>query len=494
MSVKSFLVQICAVALAVLSPAAIHAQANDTAVAAMIAAYGGDALGDLERIKTVSQRGVAWPGQGQTAAFVEFADDRVIKTLDLANRQGSVERWTLQNGNFYHGREIVDESGLTIIDYGAGHYTTDENGSFASAFAGDWRGLDLLIAKRIFDDPSVIKSSRDSFYAGHPTRILTVEPEEGAAAFEAFISKRDGLIRRVSFEGGLGAVDRIWSGHRSNGRFLHATASQIIADGRTIEIERLVSVKTNPTSEGFLEIEPSLTPEPAMIDTSQMTVEELAPGLFWVGQDDYSMFALHDGGWIAVSPYAGFQERFAALKEHTGFAAPLTSIIATHHHEDHLASIADAVALGADVVTTPEGQLALQQSWYAGTKPMVRTVEDNDRVGPFRILIEATAHSPSNIFVLHEASGVMFQEDHYHAFFADRASRIQPTAAQMWRALSERGLRITAMVSGHARKAEDWRVFANAVAAAEPVKACPSKRPICLPGWPHDHTISGLSS
>ena len=278
MSIRSFFVRICALALALGVTAAAHATRSDTVVNRMLSAYGGAALRDLERIETVSQRGVAWPGQGQTVDFVEFADDRVIKALDLANRRGSIERWTLQNGNFYHGREIVDENGLRVIDYGAGHYTLDEDGSFASAFAGDWRGLDLLIAKRVFDEPSVIQSSRDSYYGGHPTRIVTIEPEEGAQHFEAFISKRDGLIRRVSFEGGLGTVDLIWSGHRPNGRFIHAAASQLLADGRTIEIERLVSVKINPALDDFLDVEPNLTPQPDMIDTSTMTVEELAPG------------------------------------------------------------------------------------------------------------------------------------------------------------------------------------------------------------------------
>ena len=449
----------------------------------LIAAYGGDRLAELERIEIISQRGVAWPGQGQSAEFVEFADDRVIKQFDFRSRHGSVERWTLQNGNFYHGREIIGDSGLTVIDYATGHFTTDPEQSFATAFAGDWRGLDLLIAKRVFDDPSVVTGIRSTVYAGHPTAVLTILPEADAQVFEAYVSQRDGLIRRVSFESPFGMAHLLWRDHQVSDGFKHAATTHVVMDGETIEIEQIAALRVNSSIAEFLGMEASLEPRPEMVDTSEMTVEELAPDLFWVGQDDYSLFARHDGGWIAVSPYAGFNERFVALQEHTNSELPLSSIIATHHHRDHLRSIADAVALGATVVTTKEAKTALSQDWYDGKEPEITVAADGMQIGPYQLLIEPTAHSPANIFVLHEASGVLFQEDHYHAFFPDNASRIQPTAVELWRALQRRDVTITALVSGHARKAEPWAIFARAAASADKDDTCPSRREICSENW-----------
>ena len=58
-----------------------------------------------------------------------------------------------------------------------------------------------------------------------------------------------------------------------------------------------------------------LVEDPLRVDQSEMTVQTLGPDVYLVGQEDYSLFVAHDGGFIAVNPYAGLQERYDALRE-----------------------------------------------------------------------------------------------------------------------------------------------------------------------------------
>ena len=45
--------------------------------------YGGETLLALQSIETWADRRLAWPGQGQTADFVEFVHDRHHKHFDV---------------------------------------------------------------------------------------------------------------------------------------------------------------------------------------------------------------------------------------------------------------------------------------------------------------------------------------------------------------------------------------------------------------------------
>ena len=96
---------------------AVSPEAVSQVIDRMTAAYGGRALQELASISSYADRRLAWPGQGQTSAFVEYVHDRQLKHFDLKSRQGSVERWIDQNGNVYHNRYVVDQSGGAVIDY-----------------------------------------------------------------------------------------------------------------------------------------------------------------------------------------------------------------------------------------------------------------------------------------------------------------------------------------------------------------------------------------
>jgi len=213
------------------------------------------------------------------------------------------------------------------------------------------------------------------------------------------------------------------------------------------------------------------------VDLSEMTVDTLAPGVFMVGQGDYSLFVEDDGGYIAVNMYAGLKDRYEALVEKIDSPLPLRDAIVTHHHSDHMDGISEAHELGATLHVTPETLKVINASEEFPATLSTTVIQNGEMIGALQVYIRATSHSVENAFVYHPDTKVLFQDDHYHGLLEDGPTRIQPSALIMYESIRALGLPVERLLSGHARKAEPWSEFETAIATAG--DTCPSKRAIC---------------
>ena len=440
-------------------------------------AYGGASLKSLRTVSIESDRRLAWEGQGYTARFVEFATDRLHKHLDLVGQRGSVERWIRQSGNVYHDRYVLNGDGAYRLDYGMMTSSSVPSRGFYSDFAGDFRICDLLLAKRIFEGTAKVDYRGIEAYRGTRHAILHVNLAEKSEALRVFVEQDSGLITRVEFERPFGVVNLVFAGHRSSDGLTFAQENRAYIGDRLVEYENDLRMTFNGALGKHFEVE-KLEPAPKMIDTSKMTVERVAPRVFFAGKDDYSLFVEHGGRYIAVSGYSGLKARAAALASHTGRPAKISHVVFTNHHGDQLAGIEDAIALGAGVYVTNEAAATLKADGRLGDR-RPRILHDGDRIGPLAVTVEATAHAKENAFVFHKDSGVLFQDGHYHGLFEGEDSRAQPTAVALHDILTSHRLPVKLLVSGHGRKVERWEVFEKAVARYRKNAACPSRRRIC---------------
>ena len=441
-------------------------------------AYGGKSLRRLRTIRIRSDRRLAWMGQGQTSAFVEFATDRQHKYFDLRRRLGSVERWIHQTGNVYHNRYIVDREGAATIDYASMTYSRDAKGTYFGSFAGDYRISDLLLAHHVVTSPHGIEDSGAQFYDGRMHDVLKLKVAPNTPQLEVFVARDDGLIRRIRMKRAFGMVNIVFASHGKSGDLRYARESRAFLANALVEYEHRLSVSVNVPVARHLKVESTLRPAATPVDTSEMTVETLAPGIFHVGREDYSLFVQTDDGYIAVSTYAGLKARYEALVAHTQDNGPLSHVILTHHHENHMAGVADAVALGATLHVTKETERALSAS-KATKPPSVRVLSDETSVGPLKVFVRPTAHAIENAFVYHPGAHILFQDDHYHGLLEDGPTWAQPTAVSLHAIIKNLGIKVDKLLSGHARKAEQWDDFVVAIKRTRPRNLCPSRRRIC---------------
>ena len=421
---------------------------------------------------------MAWPGQGQTGALVEYSEDRIRKHFDLENELGSVERWSHINGNVYHSRIVVDPSGAYITEYFDQTAQPSERGGYWQWFNVDYRGSDLMLAHFLTTQNAAVTYSGQTFIDGHPTDLLTFAVSEDAPQATVYVSRKDGLIRRLKMARNVGEVNILFAAHGAAASITHAREISVFLDETLVEFYPQVAVTPNTDVGAAIALDQGLSTPLEQVDQSEMTVQELAPGLYHVGQEDYSLFAREGSGLIAVNGDAGLKARYDALAEHLGKALPLTHVIQSHHHDDHTGGYAAAAELGAVLVITKETETALARDNDVPETVQKRVLEDSDALGPFQIIVRPTSHGPQNAFILHTPSGALWQDDHYHGLLSNRATRIQPTARELHTIILEEGMDVRWLLSGHARKAETWDVFDEAVRVSSP-SLCPTMRAIC---------------
>lgn len=440
--------------------------------------YGGKRLRALQSVSIESNRRLAWPGQGHSASLVEFATDRVHKHFDLRNQYGSVERWIHQGGNLYHNRYVMDENGGAQIDYFQGSVARNPDASYFGAFSGDYRMSDLLLAHLLTNNPPEIQYAGTIRYLADDQDILRFRVSPDSPDVEIYVSRTDGLIRRLSFSRPLGEIAIMFRDHKRIKGLTYATEIQVFIDEALVEYETGLQLTPNKSVNRKIAVEDDLTPPPAAPESSNMTVDELAPETFLVGQDDYSLFVRDEDQLFAVNPSAGFKARYEALIDHLGTQVPLALVIITHHHSDHMGDLSEAIELGATLAVTEDTRLAMTQSHDTHDTDSLIVMADEDRIGPFDILIRDTSHAAQNAFVFHPQSGLLFQDDHYHGLISEGPSRIQPPVHRLHAIIEDSGFEVTALLSGHARKAESWVQFDEAV-RNDPKIICPRKRKIC---------------
>ncbi len=453
----------------------------DAAIERLTEAYGGERLISLQSISLASNRRLAWPGQGQTATFVEYEKDRLRKHFDLIRKHGSVERWTAQNGNVYHNRYVVTDSGATMIDYFEMTATPSERGGYWQWFSGDYRSSDTLMAHLLATaPPEGVEHVGTEYFRGHMNDkiAVTVAPDTPSATI--YVSQKDGLIRRLTMERDIGEVNILFSEHRAVDGVSFGSETHIYVDDTMTEYFDEFTLTVNAELGDVIALEDGLDAPAERVELSEMTVDELAPDAFVVGREDYGLFVVADGGVIAVNAYAGLKNRYEALLAHLGRDLPLADVIATHHHSDHIDALEEAVELGATLHLTEHTQAFLTEQRDDTGDWRIEVLTAEDTIGPLSVYVRPTSHAAQNAFVYHAGSKALFQDDHYHGLIAEGATRVQPSAVEMYEIVSGFGLDIDYLLSGHARKAERWSVFAEAATRPGSADPCPTQRAICM--------------
>ncbi|MEO0366608.1 MAG: hypothetical protein AAF265_14090 [Pseudomonadota bacterium] len=441
--------------------------------------YGGEALLALQSVETWADRRLAWPGQGQTADFVEFVHDRHHKHFDVQDKTGSVERWIDQNGNVYHNRYVIDDAGGAIIDYFNMTVQRNDERRYYDFFNVDYRSSDLLMAYFLATEPPEIEWLGERIYRGESFDILAFEIIPDSQKIEIYVSRDSGLIKRGVMQREIGNVNLIFDSFESRSGITFASELRVYLGETLVEYASKIHMKFNNDVSSNIMVENGLKQPSPMVDQSEMTADALGNGVYQVGQEDYSLFALHDDAWMVVNGFAGLPDRLAAANSQAESDLPMSHVVLTHHHSEHIDGLDEAITLGATIVISPETEKYLRAERDDFDDLDTLVVGDGDRLGPLRFVLGSTSHASDILFVYAEPSKTLFQDGHYHAVLEQGPSRIQPSAVELHAIVSASGLGVDWLVSGHAKNAENWETFEQGIEQQDPLNKCPSGRAIC---------------
>ena len=443
-------------------------------------AYGGRNLENLKSVRIQNERGLAWPGQGQTASFVEYVRDKFDVHIDLVNQRASQERWIEQNGNIYSERYVSGpEGGVASINYSTGTYEIDEEGSFMRNFGVELTTSDTLIAYFLTTDPHNMVLEEPAYYLGKWHDRLTFGIAPDALAFAAYIDRNTGLITRTEIALRSGTWNTLFSDFQTSRGLTYARKRMDFRDDIMVQTYADRQYTFNKVRWSDLEIEDYLTEPPEQVDSSEMTVDKISQTMHFVGQHNaYSAFVDAGDYIIGLNAYAGFKDRYEAYQKDQPTSKPLHYVLITHHHDDHLGGISEAAETGATIVGTPMTIKLLESDEQFETASL-QTLKKRDQIGPVQTYTVPTSHVAEYAVMYLPDGKVIYQDDHYNPTVKDGPSHVNQTGLVLQDRIEELGLDVNIILSGHARKAEKWADFEIGAAKEALGDICPRNRKIC---------------
>ena len=347
------------------------------------------------------------------------------------------------------------------------------------------RVTDTLLAHQLSENAETAELAGTSTLFGRPHELITFEMPQ-SPPLTLHVDSETGLISKMSRETGFGPLSYEFSDHTTAGGVAYASNFEFFVgkDPNIITVSRTVT--PNAVRASVFRIDRGVEQEPARVDTTEMTVEEIAEGVHLAGQgpqgapNAYTAFIDAGDHVIAVGGYVGLQGRVDAYREVAGHEKPLRYQIVTHHHTDHLGGMADALALGATFVT-PSNAVGNLNTAAGEEVPGDRLMllDEKMTLGPVEIYDIWTNHMESMALVYIPSAKAVFQADHYTGLYEGDAPSPAGLGTVLFKqAVDDLGLDVETVLSAHGRKPVPWSELEAAVAAYDP-DPCPTNRAIC---------------
>ena len=469
-----------------LSPACVAtsqsgATEHDDVRTQVSSAYGTEALGDLRSMYFLDEYRETYRGQGYTPGYDDFWVIHAETTLDLGSQRGSYESWSDQYGRIMQFHTLTTRDGIVNIDYETGYFSSNAQATFYQSFGRNFRASDTLLAYELIKPDSQLERLDDRIYLGrlHKHVALTVP---ASPPLHLYIDNETGYIRRMhrSLPNGVEVV-YVFENYRKHRGLLFANEYRVFIDGELLLVTRDRKVNTNletTSLDNTFRLPPGLASEPERIQFDDMRVEAVSNKLHHVGQDDHSSF--YDAGEfiIGLGGYGGLRERFEAYQQALGHEKPLRYQLATHHHSDHTAGLAEAAELGAKIVLPNAIRHKVQRDHPTIADAHIITYEKYHQLHDLQMHVVSTSHAETMTVIYVPEAKTLFQEDHYVRAFRDMPGVITRNSYTLYQAVRTLNLDIDKLLSVHVGHIESWTEFSRNARDYDHA-TCFHSRPLC---------------
>lgn len=476
------------VALLVVTGAA-QAQDDEFDVGALIdrvvAAYGGDALTEMRNYEIVEAYIGPNLGQSWAPELSDLNRNNLRLVHDIENGRAYFESYFKARGGIFPNLIIVNGEEAWTVNLLINRHGEANSADPYTFGGGTMRTTDTLLARQLH------MSREEAEYLG-PTTWLNRPHEQVKMPFPLspdlilFIDAETHLVTRMTRENPqLGALDYVFDEHAevdgvmAAKRVFFSVAGDpnLIGTGRTVRFNR-------DLDDGLFELPANTEPEGERIDTSEMVVNRLANNVYHIGQNGgYSIFVDTGTEVVGCGGYPGLRDRLAKFQEATGAHKRLAYQVVTHHHNDHLGGIDEALSLGATLVTVDDtvevirdlSQLAPESGRFLTVNGRMTLGDGKDRVEIYDV---STVHSRSNLLFYVPATRTVFMADHFGSPYAEGVPAATRNTVSMAEALEPLELNYNRIVTAHNARVYTARDFERSVQSFRDFD-CPDDRPLC---------------
>ncbi len=456
-----------------------------TIIAKVIKAYGGETLTSLKGIVLTEHNKRISSGQGENPNQPGFFRINEELTIDFERKRKSMISWRVSRTSTDLEQFIFDGKQGRIYDILNQKYSDEDWLNFASTGSAIVRRSDTMLARSLNDQNTKVSYQGDVPYMGTPHHKLDVKIGSGVE-YRVFIDKSLGLISKmVRQHPRAGEISYAFANHSQSDGLTFAQDLNFTVGGQT----RLMSITRDikiPIS-----LEESFTKPVTyshwgeLFDTSELIVNKIAPNIYHAGKGrSFTLFVDTGDYFIASGGHNDLKEKFLAVKSFENIDKPLKYMISTHHHNEHLPALKEAVELGAKIITVSDHQLAIKkQLSQENTDDVFQLISEQASFGDGAVEVYeiSTMHAEKYLLVYVPAAKLVFAEDHYETQLKTAIPRVHKDMVVFRKAMEALTIDVEHLIDGHSPRQLSITEFNSATDAYQKV-ICPTGYLICKMG------------
>lgn len=390
---------------------------EDQLIDKVVSAYGGDALTGLDRLRINDYYKILSVGQSANAEVMDIGINNVSLTIDFENKRKSITNWNKNRGGGFLNQTIFDGEHGHAINHITKTVSENGNLNYATVGGGIMRTNDVTLARLLSEARDNAQHGGETTYRGRPHEKITFKME-GSPDLTLFVDQGSHMISKMTRQNPqLGELSYIFSDYRTENGVSYAADSNFLIAGQPNIVTTSRTIDVNPEVAKDFALPSGYTDQGGNLDTSEMSVRELADGVYYAGQGNgFSIFVDAGDHFVASGGYPALPARFEAVKAFAKVDKPLKQQIVTHHHSDHLGGMNEAAELGADFVTVA-GHVGPVRGQVQGEVGDDRFVLVDGKAslagGKVQVFDIATAHSDQYLLVYVPSAKLVFSADHF---------------------------------------------------------------------------------
>ena len=463
----------------------LAAEKEDELISKVTAAYGGEALVNLENYRIEEHYLSATIGQSHSPSLNEIGQTSQILIVDIKNNAASFENWSGGRGGSFQGATLSNGEEAWTINYQANTYGLAGNADPHVFAGGTMRTSDAILVYQLNKVKDKVELLDDEDYMNRAHHVLSM-PFPSSPDLKLYIDAKTFLVSKMQRNNPqLGNLDYVYSDYQThNGIRFAASTNFFVAGTANLTSTKRAITFNQALADNTFKLDENLEQESARIDTSEMLLNKLSERVSHVGQGNaYSLFVNTNIGTVAIGAYGGLEARYRHYQKASDNFKPLEYQIITHHHSDHIGGVAEAVSLGAKLVTVNANIATIR----AGVTPSPTAGdffsvanratfgEGRDRVELYEI---STIHAQSFLVSYIPTIKTIFIADHFGSPFEKGIPTARQSTVDMLNALNELNLDVAKIATAHNARIFTMKELRESVAAFEPSQ-CAANRPVC---------------
>jgi glyoxylase-like metal-dependent hydrolase (beta-lactamase superfamily II) len=445
-------------------------------------AYGGSALMEIQNYHITEHYIAPATGQSWMPTLIDVGYTNQEFVHELSSGKLYFENWFVGRGGPFPALVISDGEQAHAINLQTNRYGDAASADPYVIAGGTMRTTDTLLVLEL------IKQREKAEYVGTASFLnrdheLVKIPFPQSPDLTLYIDAQTRVVNRMTRENPqLGLLDYVYQEHEKKNGILRATNVNFSIAGDPNLISAARDIRFNVALDKARFVLPAgLEQEDARITDTEMVVNRLAENVYHIGQNaGYSIFVDTGREIVGCGGYAGLSQRLERFREESGSHRPLAYQVVSHHHQDHLGGIPEAVELGATLVTVPANIEAIRQS--GGEDATFLNVQERMTLGEGKGRVEiydvSTIHAVSNLLVYVPSARTLFMADHFNTPYAKAVPVANRSTVSMDAALEPLEISYRKIVTAHGARVYSAGDFSASVEAFRDYD-CPDDRPLC---------------